>query len=200
MRRSSLVSLGCLAPLALLLNCVGDEPAQQDAGADGSIADGNTADGTPSDGSPSDGSVVPLTGAFSSALILPDPTLTFGGLAPVTAAGDVAFGGVLSNVDGTIGINGDPYTSNGGNDMLVLRIAENNGYKWVKSFGGTGADRVNGVVVGGSDDVYVAGTLACATAATTIAIGSVTFTCSHMGTSGVIIKLDGGTGDPQWVQ
>lgn len=204
MSRVLLRSFIALAPLGLLLDCVGDESAPLDAGSDGSIADAQPGDGNSSDVTSSDGSLdgeagAPLTGAFSSALVLPDTTLASSGLA-VTSGGDVVFGGNLSALSGSVSIDNMGFASNGSNDMLVLRIAENNGYKWVKSFGGTGDDRVNGLTVDANGDVYVAGSIGCATATSTVSVGSQTFTCKHTGTSSAVVKLDGATGAPKWVQ
>lgn len=204
MKRLPLRSVGWLVPLTLVVHCVGDDSTQKDAGSDGSISDGTTSDVVPADGSANDvitdgEAGVPLTGAFSSALVLNDTTVAFGGPA-VTATGDVVFAGALSDISGTVSINNLGFVSNGGNDMLVLRIAQNNGFKWVKSFGGTSDDRVYGVAVDAAGDVYLVGTIFCATATTTVSLGTQTFTCKHTGGSNAVVKLDGNTGAPKWVQ
>src|SRR5678815_1210420 len=118
-----------LSPI-LLVNCVGDSSVPVDAGSDASTQDTTAPDTSTNDGTTQDvaneaEAGIPLTGSFSNVLVLPDTTGAFPAI-DFASNGDVLFGGILSDISGTVLINGYGYVSAGGNDVLVIKLAANN--------------------------------------------------------------------------
>lgn len=171
----------------------GDGDASPDvAVGDASLPDAFVAPDATADAGP------PPTGTFVSDLVLPDITIA---TSIATAAnGDTVIGGELTDSNAVV-INGASYTSAGSRDIFVTKIAPNDGYKWTKDFGGTGDDRVAGVAVDASGNVYVVGSITFATATTTITFGTspaVALVAQHAGQSSFLLKLDATDGHALW--
>jgi hypothetical protein len=97
------------------------------------------------------------------------------------------FNGVAMFSDANISV-----TSAGNSDAFLAKYDGGGALQWVRRFGGTGYDTVNGVACDGSGNIYLAGRYAGP-----VAFGS--FTLTNF-TAGFVAKLEAATGGVLWVQ
>ena len=88
-------------------------------------------------------------------------SITFGGTEPdystsvaVDGSGNVHVAGYFDN---TVNFGAGNVTSNGGEEVFVTKYDAAGAHQWTTTFGGTGADQAQSVVVDGSGNVYVGG-------------------------------------------
>jgi hypothetical protein len=79
----------------------------------------------------------------------------------VIVAGYIGIGKAYFNLPDT---TADTITSAGSNDIFLARYDASGNIRWVKRFGGTGADDVRSVVVDKAGDIYISGDFKSATA------------------------------------
>jgi hypothetical protein len=90
---------------------------------------------------------------------------TWGGNASSVQANNIVVDGasnlyVTGEYTGTVAFNpagGASHTSNGAQDAFLSKFASDGTFQWVKTWGGTGRDVSNGIVVDSSGNVYVSG-------------------------------------------
>ena len=189
--------------LAPFLHCVGDStvPPPDDGGSDATTTDA-PADSPPPKDAAQDvveeaEAAPPPTGTFSSVLVLPDTTFAWSAMT-FASNGDVLLGGDLA---GSVVINSLTFTSNGGNDMLLIKLAANNGFKWAVSYGGTSDDRAYGVAMDAAGNAYVAGTAFCPAATGNVPFGNLkNIPCTHSGYLSIALKLNAADGGVAWVE
>jgi hypothetical protein len=190
------------ALLTVVVHCVGDSTTipTPDGGTDATTSDA-TSDGALNDAATSDVAAEagsPQTGAFASNLVLPDTTT--GAAVVVATNGDTLVGGSLYDLDNPVTINGGGFNSKGDNDVLVYKVAENDGFKWAVSFGDTGQDWAYAVAMDSNGDAYVAGTVDCAAASGSISVDNLhSVACKHAGSESYVVKLGGTDGTVKWV-
>ncbi|HEY1958421.1 MAG TPA: SBBP repeat-containing protein [Polyangiaceae bacterium] len=198
------MKLRVLSPFAfaLCVHCVGDSSVPAPDGGNDATTDAgldSATDATQDVGDEAD-AAVPLTGAFGSVLVLPASTLAWSAMT-FGSNGDVLLGGALSDVSGPALINGTTFTSKGGNDMLVMKLAPNDGFKWTVDYGGANDDRVNGVAMDAAGNAYVVGSVDCQTASGAVAFDvSHSIACSHTGLLSVVAKLNAADGTIAWLE
>lgn len=178
--------------------CVGDTPVGAGDGGDHDAASGTDAPtdtGGQTDASP-DALVdagPSITGAFESSLLM--ASMTTAEAVAIDKNGDVV---IVGAIDGAVAINGQTYTSQD-RDVLVIRFAANNGIKWVKVLGGPQTEDGAGVALDANGDVYIVGDFnGGGTAGVTASFGSKTLVSAHTGYNSFAAKLDGVSGNTDW--
>ncbi len=96
-------------------------------------------------------------------------------------------------------INSTGYTSDGQLDQIALKVAPNNGIKWVQVYGGVGQDWLNGAALDSAGNAYIVGFVTMQTISTTIPYNSNHLTAMHTGSQSMIAKLDSTDGHDDWV-
>lgn len=71
-----------------------------------------------------------------------------------TAGGNITIGGSFT---GSLNINGNPLTSNGGTDGFIIGYTSTGTFRWTDSFGSSGDEGVNDLTVDASGNVYAIG-------------------------------------------
>lgn len=175
--------------------CVGDTPVSPNDGGDHDAASGTDApmdtggpDATADvDAGPS------ITGAFESSLLL--GAVTTAQAVAMDKNGDVV---IVGTIEGSVAINGFTYVSQD-RDVLVIRLAANNGVKWVKVLGGPQSEDGAAVALDAKGDVYIVGDFNGGGAVgVTASFGSKTLVSTHAGYHTFAAKLDGLSGNTDW--
>lgn len=101
----------------------------------------------------------------------------------VDREGRVVTGGYIS---GTTTIEGYTFTANGANDLLIVKRNPDSTLKWIRSYGGSGAETLSSLGLDSFQNIYVAGTYRGA-----MTIGNVTLpTAQGQDRSLFVAKLD----------
>ena len=93
----------------------------------------------------------------------------------------------------TADFGGGDVTSNGSNDMFVVKLDSDGSFQWVYTAGGTGVDELSAIAIDSSDNVLTTGYFS-----NTVNFGGGDVTSTD-GVSALVLKLDS-TGSFDWVQ